>query len=140
MAKYKVEPMVCLILAASFLVDRLQAAVALEGFFGLMTTLIAMPFLHTFLHTRSPFFDMPRGWHQITHNAAIGWTCLAIAFSIGFFNFFGLSVTNRVSATTRSTIDTCRTLGIWIVSLSVGWEQLVFPLSLLQVLGFAMLV
>lgn len=37
-------------------------------------------------------------------------------------------------------IDTCRTLLIWLVSLSVGWEHLEFPSSVLQALGFAVLV
>ena len=52
------------------------------------------------------------------------------------FNFFGLSVTRSVSATSRSTIDTCRTLFIWIVSLGLGWETFKW----LQILGFALLV
>lgn len=52
------------------------------------------------------------------------------------FNFFGLSVTRTVSATARSTIDTCRTLFIWIVSLGLGWETFKW----LQVVGFALLV
>jgi hypothetical protein len=99
-----------------------------------------MPFLHYFFSDRSPYFDIPRGWRQIVTTPMVLYLSLAICLSIGAFNFFGLSVTSRVSATTRSTIDTCRTLGIWIVSLSVGWEHLVFPFSLLQVSGFAMLV
>lgn len=52
------------------------------------------------------------------------------------FNFFGLSVTRTVSATSRSTIDTSRTLFIWIVSLALGWETFKW----LQVVGFALLV
>ena len=56
--------------------------------------------------------------------------------SIGGFNFFGLSVTRSISATSRSIIDTCRTLFIWIVSLGLGWETFKW----LQVVGFAMLV
>lgn len=52
------------------------------------------------------------------------------------FNFFGLSVTRSVSATSRSTIDTCRTLFIWLVSLILGWESFKW----LQVIGFALLV
>ncbi|TDZ66176.1 Solute carrier family 35 member F6 [Colletotrichum sidae] len=56
--------------------------------------------------------------------------------SIGGFNFFGLSVTRSVSATSRSTIDTCRTLFIWIVSLGLHWETFKW----LQVVGFALLV
>jgi hypothetical protein len=118
----------------------LQAAVSLEGFFGLVTTLVGMPILHFFFSQRSAYFDVPRGWTQIISNPVVLVTCVAIMFSIGAFNFFGLSVTNRVSATTRSTIDTCRTLGIWVVSLLLGWEKLIFPLSLLQIAGFGMLV
>jgi len=52
------------------------------------------------------------------------------------FNFFGLSVTRVISATSRSTIDTCRTLFIWIVSLGLGWESFKW----LQVVGFGFLV
>lgn len=52
------------------------------------------------------------------------------------FNFFGLSVTHCISATSRSTIDTCRTLFIWLVSLGLGWETFKW----LQVAGFALLV
>ncbi|AFR98691.1 integral membrane protein [Cryptococcus neoformans C23] len=125
MSRYKVEPL---------------KAVTLEGFFGLTTTLVAMPFLHLFLRHRSPYFDIPSGWHQIVSTPTVFWSCFAIMFSIGSFNFFGLSVTHCVSATTRSTVDTCRTLGIWIVSLGLGWEALVWPESILQIVGFALLV
>jgi len=124
MSHYSVEPLM---------------AVTLEGMFGGLTTLAAMPVLHIFFAKKSPYFDMPRGWHQIINTPAIMWASFAIALSIGAFNFFGLSVTSRVSATTRSTIDTCRTLGIWIVSLMIGWEHL-GPFSLLQITGFGMLV
>ncbi|KAL1413098.1 hypothetical protein Q8F55_000847 [Vanrija albida] len=125
MAHYSIEPL---------------AAVALEGTFGGLTTAAAMPFLHLAFHTKSSYFDVPRGWRQIINNPPVMWASLAIACSIGAFNFFGLSVTSRVSATTRSTIDTCRTLGIWIVSLAIGWERLLFPYSLIQLAGFGLLV
>jgi len=49
------------------------------------------------------------------------------------FNFFGLSVTRNVSATSRSIIDTLRTLFIWLISLGLGWEKF----NWLQVLGMA---
>ena len=52
------------------------------------------------------------------------------------FNYFGLAVTRSVSATSRSTIDTCRTLFIWIVSLGLGWETFKW----LQIVGFGLLV
>lgn len=123
---------------AYYSVDAL-AAVTLEGTFGGLTTAAAMPVLHAFLAKKNAYFDVPRGWRQIVNNPAVMWASFMIALSIGAFNFFGLSVTSRVSATTRSTIDTCRTLGIWIVSLLIGWEVLTV-FSILQVAGFAMLV
>ncbi|KAG8898383.1 hypothetical protein FRB99_007482 [Tulasnella sp. 403] len=124
MAKYSVEPLV---------------AVGLEGAFGLVSVLAVMPILYLGKDV-SVWFDLPRGWNQMVGNATVLGSSFIIALSIGFFNFFGLSVTRSVSATARSTIDTCRTLGIWLVSLGLGWEVLKFPFSALQVLGFGLLV
>ncbi|CAE6471366.1 unnamed protein product [Rhizoctonia solani] len=114
-------------------------AVGLEGLFGALSILVCMPILAP-LASRSPFFDFPRGWHQIIDHTNVVLASVLIMFSIASFNFFGLSVTFRVSATARSTTDTCRTLGIWIVSLGLGWEHLAWPYSVLQIIGFALLV
>lgn len=73
-------------------------------------------------------------------NPIVLWTSIAIAISIGLFNAFGLSVTRYVNATARSTADTCRTIGIWIVSLALGWEHLLWPWTPLQLVGFGLLV
>ncbi|POW20766.1 hypothetical protein PSHT_03158 [Puccinia striiformis] len=43
------------------------------------------------------------------------WSSLAIAISIGLFNFCGLAVTKSISATARSVIDTCRSLAGFII-------------------------
>lgn len=123
---------------ATYSVTPLEA-VGLEGFFGLLTILLASPVLIHF-KSRSEFFDLARGWHQMTSNPTVLGSAFAIATSIGFYNFFGMSVTRHISATMRSIIDTCRTITIWIVSLGLGWEVLVWPWSGLQVTGFAFLV
>ena len=123
---------------ATYSVTPLEA-VGLEGFFGLLTILLASPVLIHF-KSRSDFFDLQRGWHQMTSNPTVLGSAFAIATSIGFYNFFGMSVTRHISATMRSIIDTCRTITIWIVSLGLGWEMLVWPWSLMQVSGFALLV
>ena len=98
------------------------------------------------------YFDLVEAWREVTEYKPIGVSSILIMISIGYvsffllltfvandcsgFNFFALSVTRSVSATARSTIDTCRTLFIWIVSLFLGWESFKW----LQVLGFALLV
>ncbi|KAH8819076.1 hypothetical protein F5884DRAFT_759402 [Xylogone sp. PMI_703] len=111
-----------------------------EGLFGFSMTVIGMVVLHLAIGRtdagRYGYFDLVEGWREITQYRAIGISSLLIMISIGGFNFFGLSVTRSVSATSRSTIDTCRTLFVWMVSLFLGWETFKW----LQVLGFALLV
>lgn len=125
MTKYEVPPL---------------EAVGLEGIFGLFTTLIAIPVLHIFIGSkpagRKGYFDANEGFHQIISNPQILWSSLAIAFSISMFNFCGLAVTKNISATVRSVIDTCRSIGIWIFSIWFGWE--VF--NGLQLVGFMILI
>ena len=111
-----------------------------EGVFGFIVTVIGMIILHFAVGRtekgRNGYFDAEEGWREVTHYRAIAVSSVLIMISIGGFNFFGLSVTRTVSATARSTIDTCRTLFIWIVSLGLGWETFKW----LQILGFALLV
>ena len=114
--------------------------VAWEGIFGLFVTLIGQLILHFTVGVskagRYGYFDADEGYREVFNNRAIAISSLAIMVSIGGFNFFGLSVTRSISATSRSIIDTCRTLFIWIVSLGLGWESFKW----LQVVGFALLV
>lgn len=111
-----------------------------EGVFGFIVTVIGMIILHVTVG-RTPtgkngYFDVQGGWNEIVEHKDIAITSILIMISIGGFNFFGLSVTRSVSATARSTIDTSRTLFIWIISLGLGWETFKW----LQILGFALLV
>ncbi|GAA5932853.1 uncharacterized protein JCM15063_002224 [Sporobolomyces koalae] len=115
-------------------------AAGYEGFFGLITTLAALLLVYR-VYGSTPagqggYFDMRDGWDQIVQHPRVWQSSIIIAISIALFNFCGLAVTRNVSATARSTIDTCRTLGIWLVSLYLGWESF----KLLQVVGFALLV
>lgn len=111
-----------------------------EGIFGFLVTFAGMILLHLTIGRttsgRYGYFDAVEGWREITTYRSIGISSLLIMISIGGFNFFGLSVTRTVSATSRSTIDTCRTLFIWIISLGLGWETFKW----LQVVGFGLLV
>lgn len=111
-----------------------------EGLFGFIVTMLGMGVLHLAIgrteQGRYGYFDAVEAWREITHYRAIAVSSVLIMISIGGFNFFGLSVTRSISATSRSTIDTCRTLFIWIVSLALHWETFKW----LQILGFVLLV
>ncbi|KAL4952971.1 hypothetical protein BDW69DRAFT_195225 [Aspergillus filifer] len=111
-----------------------------EGIFGFTVTVVVSIILYLGVGRteagRYGYFDAKEGWHQVFTHRAVAVSSFLIMLSIGGFNFFGLSVTRTVSATSRSTIDTCRTLFIWLVSLGLGWENFKW----LQVAGFALLV
>ncbi|KAJ2417087.1 hypothetical protein H4218_003828 [Coemansia sp. IMI 209128] len=113
-------------------------AVGLEGSFGALTVMAAIPVLHLTIGRTHPgsYFDAPEGFRQIVENPAVWQTSIYIMLSIAMFNFFGLSVTRYLSATSRATIDTCRTLFIWMSSIALGWETF----SWIQVIGFIVLV
>jgi hypothetical protein len=119
-------------------------AVGYEGLFGAVSIILLLPLLLLIKPSPSSpaagWFDLVKGWHQLVDTPSVLYSGIVIACSIALFNFFGLSVTKYVSATSRSLTDTCRTLAIWIVSLLLGWELLVWPISLLQVVGFGLLV
>ena len=119
-------------------------AVGYEGLFGTISIFLFLPLLPLIKPSPSspaaPWFDLVRGWHQLIDTPSVLYSGIIIACSIALFNAFGLSVTKYVSATARSLTDTCRTLAIWIVSLLLGWEILMWPISLLQVVGFGLLV
>ncbi|EWC44060.1 hypothetical protein DRE_01412 [Drechslerella stenobrocha 248] len=110
-----------------------------EGIFGFSVTTVGMVVLHFSIGVteagRNGYFDAAEGLREMGVGNVL-FSSLLIMVSIGAFNFFGISVTRSVSATSRSTIDTCRTLFIWVVSLALGWERFL-PL---QLLGFALLV
>ncbi|KAJ2344177.1 hypothetical protein IWW50_004823 [Coemansia erecta] len=113
-------------------------AVGLEGSFGAATVMAAIPILHMTIGRSHPgsYFDAPAGFQQIVQNPSVWQTSIYIMLSIALFNYFGLSVTRYLSATSRATIDTCRTLFIWMSSLALGWESF----SWIQVIGFVVLV
>lgn len=106
-------------------------AVGLEGIFGMIImTIIAISFQLT--HT----IDTWKGLHQLISYPSLYLPSLGIVLSISLFNWFGLCITKNISSTSRSTIDICRTLIIWIVSLSLHWETFKW----LQVIGFSIMI
>ena len=60
---------------------------------------------------------------EISHSKTLLWSTIGSLVSIAFFNFFGISVTKKLSGAGRATIDACRTVLVWMFSLWIGWEQ-----------------
>ncbi|CCG84001.1 protein of unknown function [Taphrina deformans PYCC 5710] len=122
-----------------YAIEPLKVA-GMEGAFGTLISAAGILIAY-YSYGRTPqgmngTFDVSAGMATILSHNDI-WTAFVLfAISIATFNFCGLSVTRNVSATSRSTIDTCRTLLIWTISMLLGWEHFKW----LQLLGFAVLV
>lgn len=108
--------------------------VGYEGLYGSAVTLIAMVLGH--LAYGKGYFDMVTAFRQMFENQIILVTSFLIMLSICIFNFCGISLTFILSATSRSTIDSSRTLLVWLISLCLGWENFHW----LQMLAFGLLV
>lgn len=108
--------------------------VGYEGFYGTIITSLIM-FFGKLLYGKG-IFDMNKAFSQMFSNESILISSLLIMLSICIFNFCGITLTYLLSATSRSTIDTSRTLLVWLISLSIGWEGFYW----LQLLAFGLLV
>jgi hypothetical protein len=73
---------------------------------------------------------------QISTSRMLEMAVLGNILSIAFFNYFGISVTQSMSATHRMVLDSIRTMVIWVFSLAVGWQSF----AALQVVGFTILL
>ncbi|SCU82927.1 LANO_0B07866g1_1 [Lachancea nothofagi CBS 11611] len=144
---------VCLIvlalifMATQFIVEehimarRQVIPVSLVGFEGLFGTLITFGILlfgdilsgHNKVDSS---VNMSQAFVDLFSNNKVLYSSVAIMVSIACFNYFGTSITKNVSATSRSTVDTCRTMLVWLASLALGWESF----RSLQLLGFTLLV
>lgn len=105
--------------------------VGFEGIYGFLITFGGMITGHLL-----GLFDLVRAWEDTVTNKVVLYTSFGIMLSISSFNYFGVSLTVHLNATARSTIDTLRTLLVWVFSLAIGWEKF----NLLQFGAFALLV
>lgn len=117
--------------------------VYIEGFFGLlmlMAALIVLNFVVGAVQSPESFADSPFNLHESLRQTfslkEILVSSLLIMTCIAVFNVCGVTLTHQLSATSRSTIDSCRTLLVWLVAMALGWESFLW----LQCLGFATLV
>lgn len=128
--KYKVPPM---------------QGVGWEGIFG-FSILIILLFPMFFIPWHLPadisfwqehvrFEDAIDGLSQMGNNWQLCFANIGLIVSIAFFNFSGLTITEKMNATTRMVLDSVRTIFIWAFSLIVGWQEFQF----LQPIGYLIL-
>eukprot|EP00798_Chlamydomonas_sp_ICE-L_P022126 gene22126-29187_t len=122
LTKFRVEPLL---------------AVGIEGAWGLLLCIFALPML-TVLKDSSghPIDNGIAAMEQVAASRELQLAILISVSCVGLLNFFGLQITKALSGASRATIDACRTLFVWIFSISIGWERF----HLLQVGGFILLV
>uniref|UniRef100_A0A8C3RE25 Solute carrier family 35 member F6 n=1 Tax=Cyanoderma ruficeps TaxID=181631 RepID=A0A8C3RE25_9PASS len=117
-------------------------AVGTEGFFGfailalLLVPLSFIPAGRLSGNPRGVLEDPADAFCQIRRRPLILAALLGNVGSISFFNFAGISVTRELSATTRTVLDSLRTLLVWALSLALRWERF----HALQIPGFALLL
>lgn len=99
--------------------------VGCEGFFGCVYFSILLPIFQNVECTKvgicgdaGKIEDSLLAFNQLATYPALLWMSIGIICSISCFNATGVSITKYASAAQRSTIDTCRTLFIWVISLA----------------------
>ncbi|KAG2448095.1 hypothetical protein HYH02_007119 [Chlamydomonas schloesseri] len=112
-------------------------AVGLEGAWGCAVAAVALPLLEAVRvgPGGTSLDSAAQAFREVVAHGPLAASVGVTVVSIGFFNFFGISVTKALSGAARATIDACRTLFVWLASLALGWEHFL-PL---QVVGFAVL-
>lgn len=104
--------------------------VGMEGTFGIFIGIGLLCFLNPM-----GIESTPQAVYQMSHSTPLLIAIIASIFSIAFFNYSGVTVTQQASAVARSTIDVSRTVLIWAVELALGWNSF----SALQLSGFIVL-
>lgn len=114
MTNYHIEPLYC---------------VGMEGFFGI---LICTALLIGFHFILPGYQNTPGHFYQLSQSAALIASVIGSFIAVAVFNYSGATITQKASATARTTIQLSSTITIWMVELSVGWAQF----NALQLFGF----
>jgi Nucleotide-sugar transporter. len=117
-------------------IDPLQA-VGIEGVCGLGYYIILLPILYVIpcnqdFCVNGRVEDTALAFEQIAANMALAFTWVSSMVSVSLFNWTGISTTKYAGSLARSTIDTSRTLLVWLASMLLGWEEFIWP----QLIGF----
>ena len=110
--------------------DLIFSIVGFWGFCGMTIALVIFFFIpiadSSWAYDPTPPFNLEDaldGFIQLGNNPLLLVAILGTVFSIAFFNFAGLTVTQELSATTRMVLDSVRTLVIWLFSIIIGWQK-----------------
>ena len=64
-------------------------------------------------------------------------TFLGVSASVPISNYFGMSLTKEMTATTRMILETLRTFVVWVVSLGLEWQKFYYlQVSMYILAGF----
>lgn len=117
--------------------------VGYEGLFGTLFTSVGMVTAHLLFargdtpkHGETSLWNALLAFHDLFTTPAVLYLSVAIMVLIAVFNFCGITITNVLLLTSRSTVDTLRTLLVWIILLALRWELW----NNLQAFGFVVLV
>jgi len=113
--------------------------IGLEGFWGCFFFAIILPiFQHVSCDPTSklchvnPITHVPtiedsiEAWGSIISHKSLFLMSVGILCSIAFFNATGVAITKYASSSQRSTIDTSRTMVIWLINMALGKEKFIF--------------
>lgn len=129
--------------AEDYIMDRYLASpmhlVGLQGVFGVLFWLVVLPIMQVTGGNNGDvgnYMDLKWAFYIFANFNSITVSSIMYAVGIILTNTSGLWITKIVSATSRATIDTFRTMFVWGISLALGWEIFLW----LQIVGFVILV
>ena len=132
-------------LLGSYELDPLKV-VGLEGLWGTIMWACLLPIFQQIpchikdLCPYDKLEDTSRAFDDFGANANLIWLSVAVCFTMAMFNGFGVTVTKNASSAQRATIDTARTLLIWVFFMAVEVNGKREEFHVLQLIGFVFLV
>lgn len=132
-------------LLGDYYLDPLKV-VGFEGLWGLIYYAILLPIFQQIkcnvdgLCTNGRLEDTAQAFSQMGQEPVLIAYSICIIFSIACFNGFGVAVTKNASSAQRSTIDTSRTVLIWVFCLIYPGAGVHEEFHFLQLGGFIVLV
>jgi hypothetical protein len=116
--------------------------VGIEGLCGsiyyivLLAIMYAIPCNYENFCVNGHVEDFIQAFDQIFTNGLLCLAWFLFMITLAICTWTGISTTKHASSLARSTIDTCRTVLVWVMSIIIGWEQFIW----VQLVGFIILI